>query len=84
MTIQVSVASSVSGTVGAKQFGTFHAVYGDVFGEGFTADVCRDITVTPVPAPTLTKTPSTQGPVATGSPVTLDARATGTPAAPRC
>ena len=70
VTIRVSVASSVSGTLGRSRLGTFHAAYGDVFGEAFTADVCRDITVTPVPAPTLTKTPATQGPVAVGSPVT--------------
>jgi hypothetical protein len=67
-TIRVSVDPSVSGTTGVKQLAAFHAAYGDVFGEGFTADVCRDLTVTPVPAPTLTKTTSTQGAVATGSP----------------
>ena len=65
---------SVSGTLGSKQLGTLHAAYGDVFGEVFTADLCRDIAVTPVPAPTLTKTPATQGPVATGSPVTWTLR----------
>jgi uncharacterized repeat protein (TIGR01451 family) len=67
VTIQVSVAPSVSGTLGSKQVGAFHATYGDVFGEAFTADTCRDVTISPTPAPTLTKTPSTQGPVAVGS-----------------
>ena len=33
VTFKVSVASSVSGTSGSKQFGTFHAPYGDEFGE---------------------------------------------------
>ena len=70
VTFTVSVGASISGTAGAKQFGQFHAEYGDVFGEGFTADVCRDLTVSPTPAPSLTKTPSSQGPVSAGSSVT--------------
>ena len=37
--------------LGTKQFGTFHATYGDVFGEGFTANVCRDDHGGAVPAP---------------------------------
>ena len=70
VTFQVAVDASVSSTTGLKQFGQFHATYGDVFGEGFTADLCRDITVSPAPAPSLAKTPPTQGPVSTGSTVT--------------
>ena len=70
VTFKVAVAASVSSTTGVKQFGQLHATYGDVFGEGFTADVCRDITISPTPAPKLTKTPAQQGPVKTGSQVT--------------
>ena len=33
-TFQVAVDSSVTTSSGAKQFGTFHATYGDIFGEG--------------------------------------------------
>src|SRR5262249_18018385 len=70
VTIQLAVASSVSSTVGAKQFGTFQATCGDVYDEKLTADLCREIQVTPAPAPKLTKTPSTQGPFSTGDAVT--------------
>ncbi len=66
VTINVQVGGSVSGTLGIKQLGTFHATYGDELGEGFTADDCSQIQITPVPAPTLTKTPALQGPVFTG------------------
>ena len=51
VTIQVIVDSSVSHTVGFKSFGTFHANYGDIFGEAFTADICRDIQITAGPDP---------------------------------
>ena len=49
VTIQVIVDSSVSHTPGFKSFATLHANYGDIFGEAFTADVCRDIEVTAAP-----------------------------------
>src|SRR5262249_12351186 len=44
--------------------------YGDIFGEAFTANLCRAIEITPTPAPSLTKMPADQGPVPTGSSVT--------------
>ncbi len=69
VTLQVSVDSSLTSTLGNKQFGQFHIVYGDEFGEGFTADLCRDVTIVPQPAPSLTKTPASQGPVSTGQTV---------------
>jgi uncharacterized repeat protein (TIGR01451 family) len=68
--VQVGVDTSISGTVGRKQIATYHAEYGDVFGESFTANLCRDIEIRPAPGPSLTKTPATQGPVAEGSLVT--------------
>src|SRR4029079_2968406 len=60
--------------------GQFHATYSDVYGENFTADLCREIIVSPLPAPRLTKTPSAQGPFTTGSTVswTLTYGNTGT------
>ncbi len=70
ITFQVTVTSSLTTTAGTQQFGTFNATFGDFFGEGFTSNVCRAITVSAVAGPTLTKTPSTQGPVSVGSPVT--------------
>ena len=70
LVFQLSVNSSLTGSAGVQQFGTFQANYGDIFGEGFTANVCRAITVAAVPGPTLTKTPATRGPVGVGAPVT--------------
>ena len=52
----VAVDPSVSSTLGSKNFGQFTALYGDDYGEGFKVNVCRDITIEPVPAPSLTKT----------------------------
>ncbi|HVA30485.1 MAG TPA: DUF11 domain-containing protein [Gaiellaceae bacterium] len=45
VTFKVSVDTSALTTQGLTNFGKFHATYGDVFGEAFTADVCRDITI---------------------------------------
>src|SRR4051812_10389833 len=70
VTVQVSVDSSLTGTLGNKQFGQFHILYGDEFGEGFTADLCRDVTIVATPAPKITKTPASQGPVSPGQAVT--------------
>jgi hypothetical protein len=66
------VDASVSSSTGFKSFGTFHAQYGDVYGEGFTADVCREIQVVPAPAPQIDKVldPSTPSPVSPGGTVT--------------
>src|SRR4051812_11254575 len=69
VTVQVSVDPSITSSLGNKQFGQFHILYGDEFGEGFTADLCRDVTIVPQPAPSLTKTPASQGPVSTGQAV---------------
>ena len=49
VTVSVSVDSSLTSTLGNKQFGQFHILYGDEFGEGFTADLCRDVTIVPQP-----------------------------------
>ncbi len=70
ITIKLQLDAAVTSTAGLKQFGTFHATYGDVFGEGFTADVCREVQVSPVPAPTLSKTPASQGPFIPGDLIT--------------
>jgi len=69
ITFQVEVGPSVKNNVGTYQFGKFQANYGDIFGEGFSANLCRSITISPVPAPSLIKSPSTQGPFLPGSPV---------------
>jgi len=70
VTIQVAVAGSVTSTTGTKSIGSFHANYGDNFGEGFTADVCREIAVVAAPGPQITKLPASQGPVFPDSQVT--------------
>jgi hypothetical protein len=49
VTVQLNVGSSISSTTGFKSFGTIHSQYGDVFGEAFTVDVCRDIEVVNIP-----------------------------------
>ncbi|MCX6245970.1 MAG: hypothetical protein NTU98_14850 [Bacteroidetes bacterium] len=45
---------------GDLQFANLTAAYGDVFGEGFAANLCRTITVTALPSPSIAKTPPTQ------------------------
>ena len=72
VTVELMVDASVSSSTGFKSFGTFHAQYGDVYGEGFTADVCREIQVVPAPAPQIDKVldPSTPSPVSPGGTVT--------------
>lgn len=69
ITVRVQLDASIVSTPGKKQLGTFFATYGDVYGEDFTADVCREIEVTPVPAPSLAKSPAAQGPFTTGDAV---------------
>lgn len=70
VTVKLGVGPTVSSTTGSKKVGTVKAQYGDLFGEGFTGVFCRKIEIVPVPAPRLTKTPATQGPVAPGTAVT--------------
>src|SRR5262249_39077409 len=70
VSFQVSVDPSASATVGSAHIGTFSATYSDDFGGSFTAGVCKDVNIVAVPAPVLTKTPSTQGPVHPGAQVT--------------
>ena len=72
VTVKLMVGASVSSTTGFKSFGTFHAQYGDVYGEGFTADLCREIQVVPAPVPQIDKAldPSTPSPVSPGGTVT--------------
>jgi uncharacterized repeat protein (TIGR01451 family) len=68
-----------AGTLGENRIGYIYTQFGDVFGEGFTANYCRSITVVPAPNPILNKTPSPQTVVA-GRPVswTLTYANTGT------
>ena len=72
VTIEVAVAASASGMVGFVPLGTLHAQYGDVYGEGFTADVCREVEVINAPAPQLDKelSPDTPNPTTPGGTVT--------------
>ena len=70
VTVELSVGPAVSSTTGQKKVATVKSEYGDLFGEGFTGVFCRELTVTPTPAPTVTKTPANQGPVTPGTPVT--------------
>ncbi len=70
VTVELSVGPSISSTTGQKKIATVKSEYGDLFGEGFTGVFCRELTVTPTPVPTVTKTPPTQGPVSPGTPVT--------------
>jgi len=70
VTFQVSVDPSVSSTVGSKHLGTLSATFTDDFGGKFTAGVCKDVNITAVPVPVLTKTPASQGPVNPGDPIT--------------
>ena len=53
-----------------KKFASFHAFYGDGYGEGFSDNVCREVTVTAAPGPALTKSPASQGPLVSGDSVT--------------
>ncbi len=62
VTLELAVAPSVSSTIGQKKIATVKAEYGDVFGEGFTGVFCRELTITPIPAPNVTKTPGKPGP----------------------
>ncbi len=62
MTLELAVAPSVSSTIGQKKIATVKAEYGDVFGEGFTGVFCRELTITPIPAPKVTKTPEARAP----------------------
>jgi uncharacterized repeat protein (TIGR01451 family) len=70
VTFQVSVDPSVSASAGSVHLGTLSATFSDDFGGTFTAGVCKDVTISPVPAPSLTMTPASQGPVNPGEPVT--------------
>ena len=70
VTFQVSVDPSVSSTGGSKHLGDLSATFTDDFGGKFTAGVCKDVTIAPVPVPVLTKTPASQGPVNPGDAVT--------------
>ncbi len=68
-TVQVSLSASFTSVLGNHALAKLGGKYGDVFGEGFTIDACRTIEVVGAPAPLVTKTPATQGPVASGQAV---------------
>ena len=70
VTIQVSVGTSITSTVGTYKLADLAASYGDVYGEGFGANICREITVSPAPTARISKDPPTQGPFLPGDQVT--------------
>jgi uncharacterized repeat protein (TIGR01451 family) len=55
--IRVSITPT---TLGELKIAHLEATYGDVYGENFTADLCRAITVYNGPAPEISKTPDSQ------------------------
>jgi uncharacterized repeat protein (TIGR01451 family) len=61
----IVVTTNLRGSIlGENRIGTIFTQFGDVFGEGFTANYCRSITIVPAPSPALSKTPSPQTVVA--------------------